>query len=108
MSIYVPVQYSLNLSHCKWPPRQYCFVESSETHVVMVCYLCVIVNGAGLAMSTMDIIKIHGGSPANFLDMGGGASSDQVTDAFRLITSDKGVSVINETASDPGLGCIIL
>ena len=49
-------------------------------------------NGAGLAMSTMDIIKLHGGSPANFLDVGGGATSEQVTEAFRLITSDTNVS----------------
>lgn len=45
-------------------------------------------NGAGLAMATMDIIKLHGGSPANFLDVGGGATSRQVTEAFKLITSD--------------------
>ena len=45
-------------------------------------------NGAGLAMATMDIIKLHGGSPANFLDVGGGATAQQVTEAFRLITSD--------------------
>ncbi|KAL1787219.1 succinate-CoA ligase ADP-forming subunit beta, mitochondrial [Sigmodon hispidus] len=46
-------------------------------------------NGAGLAMATMDIIKLHGGTPANFLDVGGGATVQQVTEAFRLITSDK-------------------
>ena len=49
------------------------------------------VNGAGLAMSTMDIIKLHGGKPANFLDVGGGATAEQVTEAFRLITSDSQV-----------------
>lgn len=53
-----------------------------------------LVNGAGLAMSTMDIIKIHGGNPANFLDMGGGATAAQVTEAFRLITSDSRVSIM--------------
>ncbi|ELU17448.1 hypothetical protein CAPTEDRAFT_164427 [Capitella teleta] len=53
-----------------------------------------LVNGAGLAMSTMDIIKIHGGNPANFLDMGGGASASQVTEAFKLITSDSSVQAI--------------
>ena len=52
-----------------------------------------LVNGAGLAMSTMDIISLHGGSPANFLDVGGGATADQVKEAFRLITSDSGVQV---------------
>ncbi|CAG2224471.1 LSC2 [Mytilus edulis] len=51
-----------------------------------------LVNGAGLAMATMDIIKLHGGSPANFLDVGGGATSNQVMEAFRLITSDPKVS----------------
>ena len=50
--------------------------------------LYILVNGAGLAMATMDIIKLHGGQPANFLDVGGGATSKQVTEAFRLITSD--------------------
>jgi len=53
-----------------------------------------LVNGAGLAMSTMDIISLHGGSPANFLDVGGGATADQVKEAFRLITSDSGVQAI--------------
>src|SRR5258706_6964774 len=48
-----------------------------------------LVNGAGLAMATMDIIQHFGGSPANFLDVGGGASNEQVTAAFRIIFSDK-------------------
>lgn len=50
-----------------------------------------LVNGAGLAMSTMDIIKLHGGEPANFLDVGGGADVDQVTEAFRIILADPNV-----------------
>jgi succinyl-CoA synthetase beta subunit len=49
------------------------------------------VNGAGLAMATMDIIKLSGGSPANFLDVGGGASEDQVKNAFRILLSDPNV-----------------
>ncbi len=53
-----------------------------------------LVNGAGLAMATMDIIKLHGGEPANFLDVGGGANKDQVARAFRLITSDPKVKGI--------------
>jgi succinyl-CoA synthetase beta subunit len=52
------------------------------------------VNGAGLAMATMDIIKLHGGAPANFLDVGGGASREQVTTAFKLILSDPNVKAI--------------
>lgn len=53
-----------------------------------------LVNGAGLAMSTMDIIKLHGGEPANFLDVGGGANADQVTEAFRIILADKNVKAV--------------
>ena len=54
------------------------------------------VNGAGLAMATMDIIKLAGGSPANFLDVGGGANAEQVKNAFKILTSDpevKGVFI---------------
>jgi succinyl-CoA synthetase beta subunit len=54
------------------------------------------VNGAGLAMATMDIIKLYGGTPANFLDVGGGAPRERVTEAFKIILSDphvKGVLV---------------
>ncbi len=52
------------------------------------------VNGAGLAMSTMDIIKLHGGEPANFLDVGGGATKERVTEAFKIILSDPNVEGI--------------
>jgi len=52
------------------------------------------VNGAGLAMSTMDIIKLHGGEPANFLDVGGSASQEAVANAFRLVVSDKAVRAV--------------
>ena len=52
------------------------------------------VNGAGLAMATMDIIKAHGGDPANFLDVGGGATKERVTAAFKLILSDPKVEGI--------------
>jgi succinyl-CoA synthetase beta subunit len=53
-----------------------------------------LVNGAGLAMSTMDIIKYHGGEPANFLDVGGGANKDQVTEALRILLSDPRVKAV--------------
>merc|ERR1712077_111165 len=53
-----------------------------------------LVNGAGLAMATMDIIKLYGGKPANFLDVGGNVQEDQVREAFRIITEDKGVKAI--------------
>jgi succinyl-CoA synthetase beta subunit len=49
------------------------------------------VNGAGLAMATMDIIKFYGAEPANFLDVGGGATTEKVTEAFKIILSDKNV-----------------
>ena len=52
------------------------------------------VNGAGLAMASLDIIKMYGGEPANFLDVGGGASKDKVSSAFKIILSDKGVKGI--------------
>src|SRR5687768_2257892 len=52
------------------------------------------VNGAGLAMATMDIIKYAGGSPANFLDVGGGASAEQVRNALRILLSDKNVKAV--------------
>jgi succinyl-CoA synthetase beta subunit len=53
-----------------------------------------LVNGAGLAMSTMDIIKYHGGEPANFLDVGGGADKEQVTEAFRILLADQRVKAV--------------
>jgi len=52
------------------------------------------VNGAGLAMATMDIIKLHGGAPANFLDVGGNASESQVVEAFKILTADPQVKAI--------------
>jgi succinyl-CoA synthetase beta subunit len=52
------------------------------------------VNGAGLAMATMDLIQHSGGSPANFLDVGGGASAETVSKAFKILLSDKNVKVV--------------
>jgi succinyl-CoA synthetase beta subunit len=52
------------------------------------------VNGAGLAMGTMDIVKLHGGKPANFLDVGGGATKERVVEAFKIILSDDNVSAV--------------
>ena len=53
-----------------------------------------LVNGAGLAMATMDIIKFYGGEPANFLDVGGGATEEQVTEAFKILIADTKVKAI--------------
>jgi succinyl-CoA synthetase beta subunit len=52
------------------------------------------VNGAGLAMGTMDIVKLHGGEPANFLDVGGGATKERVVEAFKIILSDDNVKAV--------------
>ena len=57
------------------------------------------VNGAGLAMATMDIIKLYGAEPANFLDVGGGATKEKVTEAFKIITSDPNVKAFWSTSS---------
>jgi succinyl-CoA synthetase beta subunit len=72
-------------------------VRASETglsYIKLDGNIGCLVNGAGLAMATMDIIKLHGGEPANFLDVGGGASEQQVTEAFRIILSDSTVKGI--------------
>ena len=52
------------------------------------------VNGAGLAMGTMDTVKLHGGDPANFLDVGGGATKERVAEAFKIILSDSNVRAV--------------
>lgn len=65
--------------------------QSEISYVKMDGDIGCMVNGAGLAMATMDIIKLYGGEPANFLDVGGGANKEKVTEAFRIIFSDPGV-----------------
>lgn len=57
-------------------------------------------NGAGLAMATCDIIDLHGGKPANFLDLGGGVKERQVYEAFKLLTADPKVSAATESSSN--------
>lgn len=69
---------------------QECDLNYIKMHGSIGC----MVNGAGLAMATMDIIKLHGGEPANFLDVGGGATKERVNAAFKLILSDKNVKAI--------------
>jgi len=68
--------------------------EAGLSYVKLDGNIGCLVNGAGLAMSTMDIIKLHGGEPANFLDVGGGANAQQVTEAFRIILSDHHVKAV--------------
>jgi len=64
------------------------------SYVALDGNIACMVNGAGLAMATMDIIKLHGGNPANFLDVGGGATKERVSEAFKLIVSDPKVKAI--------------
>ncbi|MEX0818492.1 MAG: ADP-forming succinate--CoA ligase subunit beta [Pirellulaceae bacterium] len=68
--------------------------EAGLSYVKLEGNIGCLVNGAGLAMSTMDIIKLNGGQPANFLDVGGGANAEQVTEAFRIILSDSHVKAV--------------
>ena len=68
--------------------------EAGLSYIKLDGNIACLVNGAGLAMSTMDIIKLHGGEPANFLDVGGGADKDQVTEAFRILLSDPNVKAV--------------
>jgi succinyl-CoA synthetase beta subunit len=68
--------------------------EHDLNYVSLDGTIACMVNGAGLAMATMDLIKLHGGRPANFLDVGGGATSDRVTAAFKLILSNAQVRAI--------------
>src|SRR5687768_12826655 len=68
--------------------------EHELNYVSLEGDIACMVNGAGLAMATMDLIKLHGGAPANFLDVGGGATRERVTEAFNLILSNKNVRAI--------------
>merc|ERR1719247_1624742 len=75
-------------------PREVAASEFDINYIGLDGNIACMVNGAGLAMATMDIIKLYGGEPANFLDLGGGASEKQVTEAFKLIQSDEAVDAI--------------
>jgi succinyl-CoA synthetase beta subunit len=75
-------------------PMEVAAANAGLSYVKLDGNLGCLVNGAGLAMSTMDLIKLHGGEPANFLDVGGGANVDQVTEAFRIILADPNVKGI--------------
>ncbi len=75
-------------------PREVEASRHSLNYIGLDGNIACLVNGAGLAMATMDIIKHHGGEPANFLDVGGGASQEQVAAAFKIILSDEAVKAI--------------
>jgi succinyl-CoA synthetase beta subunit len=68
--------------------------ENDLNYVSLDGDIACMVNGAGLAMATMDLIKLHGGEPANFLDVGGGATAERVTQAFKIILTNKNVKAI--------------
>ena len=72
-------------------PAEVRAAEAGLSYVKLDGNIACLVNGPGLAMSTMDIIKLHGGEPANFLDVGGGAKTEQVTEAFRILLADPNV-----------------
>jgi succinyl-CoA synthetase beta subunit len=68
--------------------------EFSLNYVALEGNIGCMVNGAGLAMGTMDLVKLHGGNPANFLDVGGGATKEAVAEAFKIILSDSAVQAV--------------
>jgi succinyl-CoA synthetase beta subunit len=72
-------------------PREVEAGKFNLNYIGMAGNIGCMVNGAGLAMATMDIIKLHGGEPANFLDVGGGATTEQVAEAFKILCGDKNV-----------------
>jgi len=74
--------------------REYKAQQHELNYVTLDGNIGCMVNGAGLAMATMDLIKLHGGQPANFLDVGGGITAERVVEAFKLVTSDSGVKAI--------------
>ncbi|XP_010680175.2 succinate--CoA ligase [ADP-forming] subunit beta, mitochondrial [Beta vulgaris subsp. vulgaris] len=75
-------------------PREVTAAKADLNYIGLDGEIGCMVNGAGLAMATMDIIKLHGGTPANFLDVGGSASENQVVEAFKILTSDERVKAI--------------
>jgi succinyl-CoA synthetase beta subunit len=75
-------------------PREAHAAKFELNYVALEGNIGCMVNGAGLAMGTMDIVNLHGGKPANFLDVGGGATKERVTEAFKIILSDSNVAAV--------------
>jgi succinyl-CoA synthetase beta subunit len=75
-------------------PKEVAAKECDISYIALSGNIGCMVNGAGLAMATMDLIKLHGGQPANFLDVGGGATAEVVTKAFKIILSDSNVKAV--------------
>ena len=75
-------------------PKEVAAKECDISYIALSGNIGCMVNGAGLAMATMDLVKLHGGQPANFLDVGGGATAEVVTKAFKIILSDANVKAV--------------
>jgi succinyl-CoA synthetase beta subunit len=75
-------------------PKEHAAHQHGLNYITLSGNIGCMVNGAGLAMATMDLVKLHGGEPANFLDVGGGATQEKVAEAFKLILSDASVKAI--------------
>ncbi len=75
-------------------PREARAAEHDLNYIALDGSIGCMVNGAGLAMATMDLVKLHGGEPANFLDVGGGTTAERVTEAFKIILSDDNVRAV--------------
>ena len=80
--------------HSQEDPREVAAGAHDLNYIGLDGNIGCMVNGAGLAMATMDIISLHGASPANFLDVGGNASEQQVVEAFKILTADKKVKAL--------------
>jgi malate-CoA ligase subunit beta len=80
--------------HTQGDPREVAAADHGLSYIGLDGDIGCMINGAGLAMATMDMIKLAGGEPANFLDVGGGASAERTEKAFRLVLADKGVKAM--------------
>lgn len=93
-ALYRQPELSLARDVCQEDEREYLAAKCGFSYVSLNGNIGCMVNGAGLAMATMDIIHLYGGKPANFLDVGGTATKGRITEAFKLILSDSNVNVI--------------
>jgi len=93
-ALYRQPELSLMRDVCQEDEREYLAAKCGFSYVSLNGNIGCMVNGAGLAMATMDIIHLYGGKPANFLDVGGTATKGRITEAFKLILSDSNVNVI--------------
>jgi succinyl-CoA synthetase beta subunit len=93
-ALYRQKKLSAMRDHSQEDERENQASEFNLNYVALEGNIGCMVNGAGLAMGTMDLVKLHGGQPANFLDVGGGATKEAVSEAFKIILSDDGVKAV--------------